>query len=936
MKRILLSSFLLLLLFIGSYAQQIPPIPIDSQVRAGKLENGLTYYIRENKLPENRADFYIVQKVGSILEEENQRGLAHFLEHMAFNGTENFPGGEDGKSIISYLETIGVKFGTNLNAGTGMDETIYNINDVPVTTPGAVESCLLILHDWSNALLLREADIDKERKVIREEWRTRSDASQRIIESIAPAIFKDSKYAHRMPIGLMSVVDSFEPQLLRDYYHKWYRPDLQGIIVVGDIDVDEIEKQIVNIFSPIVLAEDAAERVYEQIPDNDSPIVAVALDKELPMNNIMVAYKRDQVANEQKTGIDYLMTNYITEIIGQMLNERLQEMLQISETPFAFAIARNEAYFGVGTKDALQLIGVAKPELADATIATLMREVKRASSFGFTIGEYERAKATYLSKLEKLYNERDKQLNQFYVQQYVNHFLKSDPIPSIEDHYSVMNQLVPHIPLEAVNQTMQQLLIDKNRVVVLMGSEKEKDSYPTESAIREIIEQIDYEELTAYEDNTVMEPLMTTLPEKGSILKEVRDEEKGTTVWTLSNGAKVVVKPTDFKQDEILVQGFALGGTSVLDDKYVAEIKMMDDAASVGGLANFSATSLKRNLAGKNVEVAFSTGTFNEQIKGKSSVKDLEVLMQLIHMNFTNVRQDNEAYESLAGRLMGILPTLLNNPDFVFSDSLMNTMYMNNSRFSLPTVQEIEAVDYATLLSLYKSRFENAGNFSFTFVGNTSPEELKPLIEQYIASLPGMAGQGEKPGEIVTRSGAYTNHFTMPMETPKASTAIVYTGKMDYTPENIVKLNALGQLFRMEFTEKIREEEGGTYGVSVHQEAEKLPKEGFTLQFQFDTDPDKRDELVKVMNNITTGIRKEGPSEEMVQKIKEYMLKQHTDDMKKNEYALFNTWQYYVHGIDREVDYVKNVNELSVESLRQFTEQLLGQGNRVEVSMTAQ
>lgn len=936
MKRILLSSFLLLLLFIGSYAQQIPPIPIDSQVRAGKLENGLTYYIRENKLPENRADFYIVQKVGSILEEENQRGLAHFLEHMAFNGTENFPGGEDGKSIISYLETIGVKFGTNLNAGTGMDETIYNINDVPVTTPGAVESCLLILHDWSNALLLREADIDKERKVIREEWRTRSDASQRIIESIAPAIFKDSKYAHRMPIGLMSVVDSFEPQLLRDYYHKWYRPDLQGIIVVGDIDVDEIEKQIVNIFSPIVLAEDAAERVYEQIPDNDSPIVAVALDKELPMNNIMVAYKRDQVANEQKTGIDYLMTNYITEIIGQMLNERLQEMLQISETPFAFAIARNEAYFGVGTKDALQLIGVAKPELADATIATLMREVKRASSFGFTIGEYERAKATYLSKLEKLYNERDKQLNQFYVQQYVNHFLKSDPIPSIEDHYSIMNQLVPHIPLEAVNQTMQQLLTDKNRVVVLMGSEKEKDSYPTESAIREIIEQIDYEELTAYEDNTVMEPLMTTLPEKGSILKEVRDEEKGTTVWTLSNGAKVVVKPTDFKQDEILVQGFALGGTSVLDDKYVAEIKMMDDAASVGGLANFSATSLKRNLAGKNVEVAFSTGTFNEQIKGKSSVKDLEILMQLIHMNFTNVRQDNEAYESLAGRLMGILPTLLNNPDFVFSDSLMNTMYMNNSRFSLPTVQEIEAVDYATLLSLYQSRFENAGNFTFTFVGNTSPEELKPLIEQYIASLPGMTGHGEKPREIVTRRGAYTNYFTMPMETPKASTAIVYTGKMAYTPENIVKLNALGQLFRMEFTEKIREEEGGTYGVSVHQEAEKLPKEGFTLQFQFDTDPDKRDELVKVMNNITTGIRKEGPSEEMVQKIKEYMLKQHTDDLKKNEYALFNTWQYYVHGIDREVDYVKNVNELSVESLRQFTEQLLGQGNRVEVSMTAQ
>ncbi len=431
MKRILLSSLLLLLLSVGSYARQTPPVPVDKEVRTGKLENGLTYYIRENKLPENRADFYIVQKVGSVLEEENQRGLAHFLEHMAFNGTENFPGGEEGKNIISYLETIGMKFGTNLNAATGMDETIYNINDVPVTTPGAVESCLLILHDWSNALLLREADIGKERKVIREEWRTRSDASQRIVESIAPAIFKDSKYAHRMPIGLMSVVDNFEPQLLRDYYHKWYRPDLQGIIVVGDVNAEEIEKQVIDIFSPIVLPEDAAERVNEQIPDNDAPIVAVALDKELPMNNIMIAYKRDQVPDERKIGMDYLMTDYVTEKIGQMLNERLQEMLQKSETPFAFAIARNGAYFGVGTKDALQLIGFAKSELADATIATLMREVKRATDYGFTESEYERAKATYLSKLEKLYNERDKQLNNFHVQQYVDHFLKGELSPGI-------------------------------------------------------------------------------------------------------------------------------------------------------------------------------------------------------------------------------------------------------------------------------------------------------------------------------------------------------------------------------------------------------------------------------------------------------------------------------------------------------------------------
>jgi len=929
--------FLSLVLVFGTLAiqaQQMPPIPVDSQVRVGVLGNGLTYYIRENKLPENRADFYLVQKVGSILEEENQRGLAHFLEHMAFNGSENFPGGEDGKSMISYLETIGVKFGTNLNAGTGMDETIYNINDVPVTTPGAVASCLMILHDWSNALLLREKDIDKERKVIHEEWRTRRDASQRMIDSIAPAIFRDSKYAHRMPIGLMSVVDNFEPQALRDYYHKWYRPDLQGIIVVGDINADEIESQIKALFSSITMPENAAERVYEQIPDNVEPIVAVATDKELPMNNILVAYKRDQIPPNKKTGMDYLMINYATEIIGQMLNDRLQEMLQKSDVPFAFAIVRNGAYFGVGTKDALQLIGVAKPGFADATIATLMRETRRARDFGFTAGEYERAKANYLTSMEKLYNERDKQPNRYYVQQYIDRFLKNEPIPSIEDRYNIMNQLVPHLSVEVVNQMMQQLVTDQNRVVVLMGSEQEKESYPTVAAIQDLIQTIDHEPLTAYEDNSVTEPLMATLPAKGSIVKEEKNADKGTTVWTLSNGARVVVRTTDFKQDEILLHGFAPGGASLLDDQFISEIKLMDDLATVGGLGKFSATDLKKNLSGKNAEVRFRVAPFNEQISGKCSVKDIETMMQLLYLNFTGLRKDEEAYQSLKGRLKGVLPTLSGNPDIVFNDSLMSIMYQGNPRFTLPTVQEIDAVSYDRLLELYRSRFNNAANFTFTFVGNILPEELEPFVAQYIAALPGTPGKRELPKVIATRSGIYSNHFTLPMETPKASTAIVYTGDMPYTPENIIKLDALGQIFRMEFTEKIREEEGGTYGVQVHQEAEKLPKEGFTLQFRFDTNPARRTALVEVMNGITTDVQQKGPDSEKLQKVKEYMLKQHADNLKENSYALSNTWQYYLYNVDLEKDYVKKVNELSEASLLQFTKQLIGQNNRVEVSMS--
>ncbi len=915
-------------------AQQMPSIPIDSKVKIGKLENGLTYYIRENKLPENRANFYIVQKVGSILEEDNQRGLAHFLEHMAFNGSENFPAGESGKSIISYLETIGVKFGANLNAMTGMDETIYNINDVPVTTPGAIENCLLILHDWSNALLLREKEIDKERKVIHEEWRTGQDAQMRVIEKIAPSIFKGSKYAHRLPIGTMEVVDNFEPQVLRNYYHKWYRPDLQGIIVVGDINADEIEQQIKAVFSSVVMPENVSERIYEQIPDNDDPIIAVATDKELPMNNIMIAYKRNQVPNEGKTTMDYLVYNYATQMIEQMLKERLDEMMQKPDAPFAFALAMNSTYFGVGTKDALQVIGVAKPEAAEATVATLMREVKRARDFGFTEGEFERAKANYLSNLEKLYNEREKQQNAFYVNQYVQHFLKNEPIPSIEDNYNTLNQLVPHIPVAAINQMMQQFITDNNRVVVLMGVEKEKDTYPSEAKILEIIKTTDNEQLAAYEDNTVTEPLLAELPAKGSITKEEADAAKGTTVWTLSNGAKVIVKTTDFKQDEILMNGFALGGSLAIDDKHVAEIKLMDDMASVGGLGNFSATDLRKNLSGKNAQVTFGVSQFNERISGKSNVKDMETLMQLVYLNFTDVRKDEEAYQSLAARLKGVLPTLAANPEFVFNDSLMNAMYLNNPRFSIPTIREIDAVNYDKLLELYASRFANAGNFTFTFVGNVSPEQLKPLVEQYIASLPGKRTD-VKVREIPVRKGVYNNHFTFPLETPKATTAIVYTVDMAYNAENIFLLDVLQQLFQMEFIDKVREEQGGTYGVRVHSEAEKLPKEGFTLQFQFDTDPARRVELVEVMNNVVADLQQNGPNATMLGKVKEYMLKQHTDNLKENAYALNNTWQYYVHGVDLAKDYMKRVNELSAPVVQKFTKQLFGQNNRVEVSMSS-
>ena len=925
---------LAVLCFTATKAQQMPTVPVDKQVRIGHLENGLTYYIRANKLPENRANFYIVQRVGSILEEENQRGLAHFLEHMAFHGSKHFPEDQTGSGIISYLETIGVKFGRNLNAYTGMDETVYNIDDVPTDRRGAVDSCLLILHDWSNSLFLRDKYIYK---VIHEEWRTRRSASSRLIDSIAPVIFAGSKYAERMPIGLMSVVDHFKPKELRDYYHKWYRPDLQAIIIVGDFDAKQVEKDVKRIFGSIPKPVNPTERVYEKIPDNEAPAVAVVTDKEQPTGYFMVSYKRDALPKEQKTVIDYLVYDFATDMIDRMLTDRFQEMMQNQNPPFAYARASNGSFFGVATKDAMQLAGVIKPGQADTTLLTLLREAKRVHDFGFTPSEYERAKADWLSDIEKLYNERDKQKNNYYVQQYVEHFLLGEPIPSLEEYYRIMSQVVPSVPLEAINQLAAEFISDNNRAVVLMGNEEQRPTYPTPEHIRQIISRVDGEKLQAYAEETITEPLLASLPKPGKVVKEEKLSDLGATLWTLSNGARVAVKKTDFKQDEIRISGFAYGGKSLMDSRYVAEQKLMDEAASVGGLGKFSVPDLKKVLAGKNVSGSISIGEYNQSMGGNSSVKDLETLMQLLYLQFTSVRKDETAYKALTSRIKGVLPMLANNPDFVFNDSLMMAVYNNNPLVRIPTVEEIDAANYDAVLSLYRARLANAADYTFTIVGNVDESTLRPLVEQYIASLP--ASKPTQPpfnkNYLPKRKGLYAVHFSREMETPKATTAIIYSGDMAYTPDNLILLSALEDLFEMEFTDKIREKLGGTYGVSVISEAQKMPSDHFSLQFRYDCAPERRAELTEAMNKVTERLCSEGPDATMLQKVKEYMIKQHTDNLKENAYALSATQRYVVYGIDINADYEKKVNALTIESVRDFANQLFSQGNRIEVSMSS-
>ena len=529
----------------------MPPIPVDTAVRMGKLPNGLTYYIRHNGYPEHRVNFYIAQRVGSIQEEESQRGLAHFLEHMAFNGSDNFKG----NGLIEYLRSIGVEFGRDLNAYTSIAETVYNIDNVPSNSVSALDSCLLILKDWSNGLTLDAAEIDKERGVIENEWRLRSSATQRMMERNLEKLYPGSKYGRRMPIGTMEVIKNFKPEVLRQYYHKWYRPDNQAIIVVGDIDVNRTEAKIKELFGGIKLDPNAAKVVPEPVPDNNEPIIIVDKDKEQQVNVVQLMFKHDDVPDSLKTSLAYMLQQYMVSLSTQMLNARLGEVAQNPDCPFVQAFVSDGDYIYAKTKDAFTVVCVPKPGKTDEAISAAMREVMRATKFGFTPTEFVRAKSEYMSQLEKIYTNRDKRESTVYCQLYTRNFIDNEPIPSIEDEYAIMQQVSPAIPVDAINEVMKQLVsvTDTNLVVLSFNTEKDGAVYPTAEGIKKAIDAVHSEQLTAWVDNVKNEPLIAQLPAKGTITGEKENKELGYKELTLSNGARVLLKKTDFKDDEVVL-----------------------------------------------------------------------------------------------------------------------------------------------------------------------------------------------------------------------------------------------------------------------------------------------------------------------------------------------------------------------------------------------
>lgn len=641
-------AFVLCAGFQQAVAQQMqfPPLPVDKNVRIGQLDNGLTYYIRHNKLPENRAEFYIAQKVGSILEEPQQRGLAHFLEHMAFNGTKNFPGDDKGLGVIPWCETVGIKFGTNLNAYTSIDETVYNISNAPIDRTGVLDSCLLILHDWSNYILLKDDEIDKERGVIREEWRSRNSGMLRVYTDLLPTIYQGDKYADCMPIGSIDVINNFPYKDIRDYYHKWYRPDLQGIVIVGDIDVDAVEAKLKAVFADVQKPINPAERTYYPVADNKEPIVAIGTDKEVDDPSIEIYFKQDATPDSEKNNVGYLASQYMTSMISSMLDARLSELVQSANPPFTRASSDYSDFFVAKTKEAFSLSASSKADGIETALKTLLQETERARRFGFTESEYARARANYLQSLESAYNEREKTKHGSYVREYVQNFLNGEPIPGIEAEYAMMNQLAPNIPLQAMNMVMQQLVPDSNQVVIIAGPAKEGLKYPTKEEVISLLKGMKDLDLQAYVDKVSDEPLMKEAPKGGKIISEKEGDIYGSTKLVLSNGVTVYVKKTDFKADEIRMKGTSLGGKSIFPDKDALNFAVMDNVIAVGGLGNFSQVDLTKVLAGKKVSVNAGLGATTENVFGTCSPKDFETMMQLTYLTFTAPRKDTEAFES--------------------------------------------------------------------------------------------------------------------------------------------------------------------------------------------------------------------------------------------------------------------------------------------------
>ncbi|MBQ7180402.1 MAG: insulinase family protein [Bacteroidaceae bacterium] len=931
MKRIIY-SLLTFVIMVSASAQemQMPLVPLDPAVRRGTLSNGLTYYIRHNEWPEKRADFYIAQRVGSMQEEENQRGLAHFLEHMCFNGTTHFPG----DALKQYLERIGVKFGENLNAYTSFDETVYNVNNVNVEMLGALDSCLLILHDWSHDLLLDDKEIDKERGVINEEWRMRRSAMMRMQEAAFHELYRGSKYADRMPIGTMDIVMNFPYEDLRAYYRRWYRPDLQAIVIVGDVDVDQMEQKIKSVFADIPApSPEAPEREYFPVEDNVEPLVSIQKDKEQPASYAMLFFKTDPLPRQTRATMAGLLKDYVMNAISSMMAERIQDIVRQADAPFMNAYLSYGEYLVAKTKDAFDATVIMKDGRYLEGIAAMYRELLRASRFGFTEGEYDRFKQEYLSQLDAAYERRNKVENTSYVQEYVRHFLDGEPSPGIEYEHETMKSLVPQLPLQMINQTIAQLPAT-NRAIALYLPDKEGIEYPTEEQILKALQAVDEEQIEGLQEEVNNDPLVPELSSDVTVKKE-GDDVYGAKLITLSNGIRVHVLKTDYAPNQISMRAVSWGGSSLYPD---ADYLLVDNApmVSLGGWGSFTASQLQKRLAGIQASVSPTLNDRTEGLEGSCVKKDLETMMQLTYLCFTAPHRDDETYQSTLARLRDQLKNQDMNPRTALQDSIVSVVYNNDVRHKRMLVEDVDKLNYDRILDIYGQRFANAGDFEFFFVGDVDADTLRPMLCKYLGALPMQKGH-EKYRKISSRirRGEHTCLFEKEQDTPNSLTLFLFHQKMKDNLRNDIQLSMLEQAMQMLYTETVREDEGGAYSVGVSASLRDYPEAQGIMQIVLPTAPEKRDRMMEVIYQGVKRMCEEGPSEDNLQKIRQYMLRSHSENLKNNGYWMNQLLVRTRYGEDNVTSYEREVERVTIADLKKLACRLFNSGNKLVVGMTS-
>jgi len=882
MRRVPLLPALLLSAGLASLANpagaQEDRIPLDSAVRTGTLPNGLRYYVRRNARPENRLELRLVINAGSVLEDDDQKGMAHFVEHMLFNGTRRFAKND----IVSYLESIGVRFGADLNAYTGFDETVY-ILPVPTDKPGLVERSFDVLEDWAGGALFDSAEVVKERGVVLEEWRLGLGAGSRIRDQQFPVLFHGSRYAERLPIGDTAIIKSAQPAPLKRFYRDWYRPNLMAVIAVGDYDPDRVEALIKERFGTLVNPPSPRPRTLATVPGHDSTLVTIVTDAEEQVSSIQLIYKHPPTPLVRLADYRTLLAR---RLYNQMMNARFNEITRRADAPFAFA---SSSYGGfVRGTDVYFLSATVKDGGVQTGLEALLREARRVDQHGFLPAELERAKASLLRSLESAYAERDKSESGEYAAEYINHFLTAEPTPGITWEYDAAKRVLPSVTLDDVNALGRQWITEQNRVVAVSAPTGPQAAVPSAGQLLAGFDRVDGEQVAAWTEAVSEAPLVATVPPPGRIVSEARDDSLNLTDWRLSNGIRVLVKPTDFKADEVAIRGWSPGGTSLVADSDYVDASLASLAVSRGGVAEFDAVELGKKLAGKRAGVSVTIGGLTEDIDAGGSPRDLETMLQLIYLKVTAPRRDEAAFNALRAQYLPILVNRDNVPDQVFQDTVVLTMQQNHPRAQPLTADVLRGVDYNRAFELYRDRFADASDFTFVIVGAVNLDSLKPLVAQWLGALPSTGRKEQwKDVGLSTPTGVVEKVVRRGME-PKAQTVVFFTGDATYDPPSRYAMRSLGDLLEMKLLDNLREALGGTYSVSAGGALSRNPRPEYQFTVSFGSAPEKVDTLWRTVLAVIDTIKAQGATPEELQKVREQQLRTQEVSLKENSYWLGN------------------------------------------------